>query len=70
MRGVFTPDAHQPLTFGEPEMFFDDDGIPLGYHYKRADLALYATMTHVNGQSVLWYPDRKHFICGKIIQER
>ena len=70
VRGVFTPDARQPLTFGEPEMFFDDNGIPLGYHYKRADLALYATMTHVNGQSVLWYPDRKHYLCGKIVQER
>ncbi len=70
VRGVFTPDAHQPLTFGEPEMFFDDDGIPLGYQYKRADLALYASMTHVNGQSILWYPDRKHFICGKIIREK
>ena len=67
VRGVFTPDAHQPLSFGSPEFFFDDNDVPLGYKVKRADLALYASMTHINGESVLWYPDRKHFLCGKII---
>ena len=67
VRGTFTPGAHQPLTFGSPEFFFDDNDVPLGYKSKRADLALYASMTHINGESVLWYPDRKHFLCGKIV---
>ncbi len=67
VRGVFAPDAHQPLNFGTPELFFDDNGIPMGYKFKRADLALYCSMTHIDGKSILWYPDRKHFLCGKII---
>ena len=69
VRGTFEPNAHQPLSFGSPELFFDDNDITLGYKYKRADLALYASFTHINGQSILWYPDRKHFLCGKIIGE-
>jgi len=67
VRGTFDPNAHQPLKFSPPEFFFDDNGVHLGYNVKRADLALYGSMTNIDGQCVLWYPDRKHFICGKII---
>ena len=67
VRGKFAPDAHQPVKFDTPEFFFDSNGVPMGYHEKRSDLALYGSMTNINGQCVLWYPDRKHFICGKII---
>ena len=33
----------------------------------RLDLALYSSFTLVDGLPVLWYPERKFFLLGKII---
>ena len=37
-----------------------------------AQLALtspdYGTMTHQNGNNILWYPDRKFFLLGKDVE--
>ena len=66
-RGRFQPDAHQPLRFSEPEFFMDNDGVPMGYGDGRRDLAMYASVTIREGVPVLWYPDRKFFLLGKVL---
>ena len=33
----------------------------------RLDLSLYASFTVRNGRSVLWYPERKFFLLGRVI---
>ena len=65
--GEYRPDAEQPVWFSEPAFFMDNDGVPLGYGRGRCDLAMYASLTFVEGGPVLWYPDRKFFLLGKRI---
>ncbi len=66
-RGLFRADAKQPIWFSEPQFFMDNDGVLLGHGRGRCDLAMYASMTEVQGEPVLWYPDRKFFLLGKHI---
>ena len=67
--GRFAPGAEQPVAFDEPKFFFDHDGVPLGPPGSkgRQDLALYSSFTVRNGKAVLWYPDRKFFLLGRVI---
>lgn len=65
--GKFKPEAKQPVWFSEPLFFMDNDGVRIGYKNGRADLAMYSSLTTINGESVLWYPDRKFFLLGKKI---
>ncbi len=67
--GRFQPGADQPVWFDEPRFFFDHDGVALGKPGTkgRLDLALYASFTVRNGQAVLWYPERKFFLLGRVI---
>jgi hypothetical protein len=69
--GHFAQNAEQPIWFDEPKFFMDHDGIPLGAPGKngRIDLALYSSIVTRNGKTILWYPDRKFFLLGKIIAE-
>jgi len=67
--GSFQLDADQPVWFDEPKFFMDHDGTPLGTPEMRGrlDLALYSSFTLRQGKVVLWYPDRKFFLLGKIL---
>lgn len=69
VRGRAQPGADQPVWFDEPEFFMDHDGVSLGKPGTRGrlDLALYSSFTVRNGKAVLWYPDRKFFLLGRII---
>ncbi len=69
VHGTFKAGADQPVWFDEPEFFFDHDGVSLGKPGTRGrlDLALYASWTVRDGVPVLWYPDRKFFLLGRII---
>ncbi|MDB6025225.1 MAG: BNR/Asp-box repeat protein, partial [Verrucomicrobiales bacterium] len=60
------------VWFEEPEFFFDHDSMLVGPPGKmgRFDVALYSSITVVNGKTVLWYPDRKFFLLGKIISDK
>jgi hypothetical protein len=68
--GHFKAGADQPVWFDEPKIFMDHDGVSLGKPGTkgRLDLALYSSLTMVNGQPVLWYPERKFFLLGRIIK--
>ena len=48
----------------------DHEGVSLGKPGTpgRQDLALYASFTVRKGKAVLWYPDRKFFLLGRIIE--
>lgn len=69
--GHFQPGADQPIWFDEPKLFMDHDGVTLGMVGSpgRTDLALYASFTVRKGKPVLWYPERKFFLLGRIIGE-
>ncbi|MDR1280944.1 MAG: glycoside hydrolase [Opitutaceae bacterium] len=56
--------ARQPLVFSSPVSWFDCDGVNLN---NRCDLAMYSSFEFVDGNPVIWYPDRKHYLLGKII---
>jgi hypothetical protein len=63
-RGVYKPDADQPIHFSVPMFFFDTNNHEAGYGDK--GLSLYGSMSYEeDGTPVLWYPDRKHFLLGK-----
>lgn len=67
LRGEFTANARQPVSFSGPKLLMDNDGIPLGHGGGRVDLAMYASVTHQPDSTTLWYPDRKFFLLGKRI---
>ncbi|MBM3861004.1 MAG: exo-alpha-sialidase [Verrucomicrobia bacterium] len=71
VHGYFKPGAEQPVWFNEPQLFMDHDGVSLGKPGTRGrtDLALYSSFTVRDGKPVLWYPDRKFFLLGRIINE-
>ncbi len=62
--GKYVAGSTQPVEFSAPIGWIDSDNVELNH---RSDLALYASFTRTNGEFVLWYPDRKHFLVGKII---
>ena len=64
--GTYQPKAHQPIWFGAPKKLLDTDGIPLGPK-GTAEIATYTSMTSFKGRQVLWYPDRKYYLLGRII---
>jgi hypothetical protein len=55
--GKFDPDGEQPIRFAEPKPFPSRSG----------GNAFYSSLTVVDGKTVLWIPDWKHFLIGKII---
>ncbi|MBU7004841.1 MAG: exo-alpha-sialidase [Theionarchaea archaeon] len=64
-RGEFREYARQPVWFSGPHFLMDNEGVPLGYGSGRSDLAMYSSLTFVDDEPVLWYPDRKFFLLGK-----
>jgi len=68
--GRYTPNARQPVWFDEPACFMDHTGVSLGVPGRRGrtDLALYASFTVRDNRAVLWYPDRKFFLLGRVIE--
>jgi hypothetical protein len=67
--GRYQPGADQPVWFDEPQLFMDHDGVSLGRPGTegRIDLAMYSSFTVRQGRAVFWYPDRKFFLLGRII---
>jgi hypothetical protein len=69
-RGAYRDGAEQPIWFSTPRLLMDNDGVPLGYGRARTDLAMYASMTTSREEPVLWYPDRKFFLLGKLVPRK
>lgn len=66
--GTWDPHGRQPIRFSDTRFLMDNDGVPLG-PLGRLDLAVYTSFTEHAGRRVLWYPDRKFFLLGKIITD-
>ena len=64
--GKFRPQARQPIWFSPPKRLADSDGTPAGAQH-RTEMGTYSSLTELNGQRVIWYPDRKHFLLGKVV---
>ncbi len=65
--GEYRPGAEQPIWFSESKMLMDNDGQGIG-PLKRVDIGGYTSFTTHNGENVLWHPERKFFLLGKIIR--
>ncbi|MBN1292039.1 MAG: exo-alpha-sialidase [Candidatus Latescibacteria bacterium] len=61
--GEFRPNAHQPVWFSKPKQILDTQGVTFGPK-GTASIATYPSVTNRNGKSMLWYPDRKHYLLG------
>jgi hypothetical protein len=57
LAGTFDPQGEQPIRFAEPKPFPS----------RPAGNAFYTSLTVVEGKTVLWIPDHKHFLIGKVI---
>jgi hypothetical protein len=55
--GTFRPDAEQPIWFSRPKLFAP----------RRNGNSFYTSYGIVDGKGVLWYNDRKFYLCGRII---
>jgi hypothetical protein len=67
--GEFRPDGRQPVWFSPPKKLLDTQGVSVGPKLT-AEIATYTSLTESKGRRVLWYPDRKHFLLGKVITDK
>ena len=58
--GTFDPDAEQPIRFSAPKLFFD----------RKQGNAFYTSYTVADGVGVLWYPDCKRDLRGRVIDDK
>jgi hypothetical protein len=64
--GEYRPGADQPIWFSESRVLMDNDGVGIGGS-SQTGIGLYSSFTTINGENVLWHPDRKFFLVGKRI---
>ena len=57
-----------PIRFGTPRILADNGAAPLGTE-KRTEIGTYTSFFEWKGKHYFWYPDRKHFLLGKILSE-
>ncbi|MBQ2628734.1 MAG: exo-alpha-sialidase [Kiritimatiellae bacterium] len=55
--GRFVPGAEQPIAFSRPRLFLD----------RKRGNAFYTSYTVADGVGILWYPDCKHDLRGRVI---
>lgn len=52
------------------QLFVDNAGVPLGPEgLGRLEAAAYCSLTEVGKDRILWYPDRKGFLVGKLVTD-
>ncbi|HTM51220.1 MAG TPA: sialidase family protein [Bryobacteraceae bacterium] len=61
-------DPDQPLHFGKPRILVSNDAAPLG-HQSHTQIGSYPSFFEYQGKRYFWYPDRKHFLLGKLITD-
>ncbi len=66
--GEFRPDAAQPIWFSDALQILDSDGVCIGPK-QTCEIATYPSMTEIKGERILWYPDRKFFLLGKLLPD-
>lgn len=66
--GEYRADAEQPIWFSDSKELMDNEGAQIG-PLKRIDIGVYPSVTQRKGKFVLWHPERKFFLLGKIISD-
>ena len=70
MRPLPAAAQRQPIVFGAPKLFLDTDPDLRVEHAARVpQIATYTSYFHFEGKHYFWYPERKHFLLGKILSE-
>lgn len=59
LAGSFNPDAEQPVEFAPPKLFAEREN----------GNSFYTSYTIVDGQGILWFPDHKFYLLGRVIGE-
>lgn len=60
MAGRYVKDAEQPIWFDAPPKLFVD---------RETNQSFYTSLTVLDGKTVLWYPDQKFYLLGRVIGE-
>jgi len=58
----------QPLVFNPPKVFLTNDAVPDGA-VDRTSIAVYTSYFEYGGKHYFWYPDRKHYLLGKLLTD-
>lgn len=58
--------CEQPLIFGDPRILVDNGGVPDGA-IDRTEIATYTSLFEYGGNVYFWYPDRRHYLLGKVL---
>ena len=66
--GIEKLDAEQPIWFTKQKLFLDNNKIPAG-PVGRTEIGTYTSFFTYKGKHYYWYPDRKHFLLGKVITD-
>jgi len=66
LAGNVHPNDDQPLIFSPPRILADNGGVAVG-PAKHTQIGTYPSLFEFEGRVYFWYPDRKHFLLGKII---
>ena len=54
-------------AFSEPRVLTDNDGVALPPE-DQTQVATYGSFFEHEGRAIWWYPDRKHYLLGKIMK--
>jgi len=61
-------DPDQPIAFTPPRQLVDNGGIPDGPS-NQTGIATYTSLFEYDGRVYFWYPDRKHYLLGKVLSD-
>ncbi|OHB58674.1 MAG: hypothetical protein A2Y12_14175 [Planctomycetes bacterium GWF2_42_9] len=59
-------DGNQPIVFNPPVMLADNDRVPIGKK-QLTEIGTYSSLFEYEGKIYFFYPDRKHYLLGKIL---
>lgn len=61
-------EGRQPLRFGKPVVLAENDSIPIS-RKQLTEIATYPSVLEHDEQVYFFFPDRKHYVLGKILSE-
>lgn len=65
-REIFDSNNKQPLVFSEPRLLADNDRIPISKK-QLTEIGTYPSLFEYEDKVYFFFPDRKHFLLGKVI---
>ena len=62
-------DRDRPIRFGPPKLFASTDWTPISGTDTGTQVAAYCSLVEDQGERILFYPDRKHFLLGRYLTD-